>query len=203
MNRFLLWILALCLLVASFSGCRSLTPPVSYYTLSSILVTAVGVDTPGTVVFTLGILPLELPSPLNRTQMVKRTGAHQLAISSMHRWADFPDRLVQQVLGENLQVLLPEARVVNSPWPAGIKPDVTVAFQFFELIGTADNNMLLNAQWTIAGGDSSPVAQVFRKNHVEPMPGSDFEGLAAAHSRALEALCRQVAQSLRAFIKLP
>jgi uncharacterized lipoprotein YmbA len=200
MNRFLLWILAFCLVITVFPGCRSLTPPVTYYTLSSIPMAAVGADTDGTVAFTLGILPLELPGAINRAQMVKRTDTHQLAISSLHRWADFPDRLVQQAIGENLQVLLPEARVVNSPWPAGLKPDVTVAFQFFELIGTTDSKMSLNAQWTFVDSDQPPMVQVYRKDSVEPMPGSDFEDLAAAHSIALEVLCRDVAKSLRSFL---
>jgi hypothetical protein len=60
--------------------------------------------------------------------------------------------------------------------------------------------MLLNVQWTIADSGQPPVVQVHRKEYVEPMPGSDFEGLAAAHSRVLEVLCRQVAQSLRTFV---
>jgi uncharacterized lipoprotein YmbA len=201
MNRLSLWTVACCcVMIGVLSGCRSLTPPVTYYTLSSIPVAAIESDGDGKVTVTIGIQPPELPGTINRTQMVKRAGAHQLVISSLHRWADFPDGLVQQVLGENLQVLIPEARVVNSPWPTGLKPDITVAFQFFELIGTTDNKMLLNAQWTIADSGQPPVVQVHRKEYVEPMPGSDFEGLAAAHSRVLEVLCRQVAQSLRTFV---
>ena len=201
MNRLSLWTAACCcVMISLLSGCRALTPPVTYYTLSSIPVAAVESDADGKVTVTIGIQPLELPGTINRTQMVKRANAHQLAISSLNRWADFPDRLVQQVLGENLQVLMSEARVVNPPWPAGLKPDITVAFQFFELIGTTDNKMLLNAQWTIANSDQPPVVQVHRKDYEEPIPGSDFEGLAAAHSRGLEALCRQVAKSLRTFV---
>ena len=200
MNRILLWILVFCLVIAVFPGCRSLTPPVTYYSLRSIPMAAVGTETDGTVAFTLGILPIELPGEINRVQMVKRTDTHQLAISSFHRWADFPDRLIQQTLGENLQVLLPEARVVTPPWPVGLKPDVTVAFQIFELIGTTDRKMSLNAQWTFADSDQPPLLQVHRKDGVEPMPGSDFEDLAAAHSTALEVLCREVAKSLRSFL---
>jgi uncharacterized lipoprotein YmbA len=110
MNRLSLWTVACCcVMIGVLSGCRSLTPPVTFYTLSSIPVAAIESDGDGKVTVTIGIQPPELPGTINRTQMVKRAGAHQLVISSLHRWADFPDGLVQQVLGENLQVLIPEA----------------------------------------------------------------------------------------------
>ncbi len=201
MIRNLLWIPVIGgALIVIFSGCRSITPPVTYYTLSVI-----GPDQEATggadaqPAMTIGIRPVELPGYINRTQMVRRIGPNQLKIESFHRWADYPDRLVQQLLGENLQTLLPHARVVNAPWAVRFNPDVIVSFQFLELIGTIDKKVLLSAVWTITpnAGSSAPPSQ--RTTLSESINGNGFEGLAAAHSRALTALCRQVAESIHAF----
>lgn len=185
-----------CVLMVAFMGCRSFTPPVTYYTLRSISGQLTGTDADGKVPITIGIRPVELPGYINRTQMVTRTGSHQLVISSLNRWADYPDRLVQQIIADNLQVLMPHARVINAPWPVDLKPAIIVSFQFQELIGTADKQMLLSAVWTIAGV-APPITEQSRRVVIEEsVPGSGFDDLAAAHSQVLEALCREVAREL-------
>ena len=197
-----LWTVAFsCLLAAAFSGCRSITPPVTFYTLRSISGEMADVSAVGNVAVTIGIRPVVFPGYLNRTQMVKRTSSHQLEISSLHRWVDFPDRLVQQVLVENLQVLMPDARVFHSPWPVGLNPDLSITFQFLELIGTTDKTMLLSAVWTISGNDQPSVVQSHRTTYSAPISGSGYEDLAAAHSRALKDLCLAVARTLTVFLQ--
>lgn len=186
-------------LVAAIFGCRSFTPPVTYYTLSPIAPPSsqtAGEVKPGLII---GIPQVDLPGLVNRTQIVTRDGPNELKISSFHRWADYPDRLVQQTLGENLQMLMPEAGVVNAPWPIGLNPDVTVAFKFMELIGTSDGEVLLSAVWTIKTNDPASAVQSHRLTLNEPISGDGFDQLAAAHSRALATLARMVADSLSGF----
>jgi uncharacterized protein len=199
MNRLSLWTLACsCALIIVFSGCRSMTPSVSYYILNPVTAgPAFSAEADSQRTVTVGIDPIELPGYLNRVQMVKRIGPNQLEISSYHRWADYPDRMIQRVLGENLQILMADARVYSAPWPAGLKPDVTVNLTFLELIGTTDKQMLLSAVWTITGnGDPSPT---HRTTLSETIAGAGFDDLAAAHSRAVEVLCREVADTLTDF----
>lgn len=202
MTRFSLWTVVLSyMLIAAFSGCRSITPAVNYYTLSSISseTTAEAYDV-GKAGVTIGIRSVELPGTINRTQMIRRTDNHRIEVSSFHRWADYPDRLVQQVLTKNLSLLLSDARVLSAPWPLDLKPDVTVFFQFLELIGTTDKKMLLTAEWTISGNQDPPVVQSHRRTFSEPIPGSGFDDLAAAHSQVLEWLCREVAATLESVV---
>ena len=201
MNRLLLWILAFsCSLVIVFSGCRSITPSVSYYVLNPLTDASISpVDADDNRSKTVGVNPIELPGYLNRVQMVKRSGPNQLDVSSRHRWADYPDRMIQRVLGDNLQILMADAQVYSAPWPAGFKPDVTVDLTFLELIGTTDKKMLLSATWTIIGnGDPLPP---HRTSLSEMIIGAGFGDLAAAYSRALEILSRDVAESLRAVVE--
>jgi uncharacterized lipoprotein YmbA len=106
---------------------------------------------------------------------------------------------VQQLLVENLQALLPGDRIVLSPWPVGMNPDVSVSFRFHELIGTDGRKMLLNATWDM--DCLGPCARIHshRIDLAEPMRGASYDELAAAHSRVLAALCRRVAESLQSW----
>lgn len=199
MSRLSLGLLALSVaLITVISGCRSLTQPVIWYSLRPISGNPSDMDAVDSNPMTIGIRPVILPGTINRTQMVIRDGAYRLSISSLHRWADYPDRLVQRLLAENLQLLMPDAHIVNTPWPAGLKPDFSIAFDFLELIGTDDEKMHLNVEWRIVSADPRAADQYHRTTLVEPMDGSGYDGLAAAHSRVLEALCREVARRLRA-----
>jgi uncharacterized protein len=191
------WLLAYSLLLTfALPGCRSLTPGVTHYTLSPIRAETVEGVVAGDPMVAIGLLAVELPRYVNRLQMVIRTGPHQLEIASWHRWADYPDRLVQAILVENLQMLLPHTRIAPMPWPIGPNPDLSLSFQFVEWVATADGEVRLSAVWTLFGADRHAMVQSDRVTLTEPLAGSGFDELAASHSRALEALCREVAQSL-------
>lgn len=183
------------------AGCRSITAPVSFYTLRPLdpgsITTAVDDKRPA---LTVGIQSVTLPGYLNRSEMVRLSGASQVEIASLQRWADYLDRMVQETLAENLQLLMPGDRVVMAPWPVGVKPDVTVDYQFQELIGGSDNTMRMRVAWTLVHHSGDPPARSEHMVLTEPMPGSGFEALATAHSRALGALGRRTAESLRKFI---
>ena len=199
MIRLSIWTALLGLLMMTvFSGCRSTTSSVTYYTLSSVAQPAgvtLDADRPTLII---GIRPVDLPGIIDRVQMVTRSGPHQLAISSLHRWADYPNQLILQAIGENLQALMPDSRVVSAPWPMGLKPDVTVTVKFYELIGTADQKILLSALWTIMAAEPSSMDS-HRLNLSEPLMGKGYDALAAAHSRVLAVFCQKMADSLKAF----
>ncbi|BBO74175.1 lipoprotein [Desulfosarcina widdelii] len=185
------------LLLFMVFGCRSITPAVNHYVLNSMAAgdgPPVTMEEPGPRIVAVG--PVRLPSYVNRLQMVMRNGSSELEISEFHRWADYPDRLVQQVLEDNLQVLLPRDQVVGHPLPAGLKPDVTVAVRFGELIGTAEKKMRLRAMWTLRSEGEPATERSWQTRISEPISGTGFMALAAAHSRVLEMLCREIAQAL-------
>lgn len=188
------------LMMTVFSGCLSTTSSVTYYTLSPVaqpVGETLDADRPNLII---GIRPVDLPGIIDRIQMVTRSGPHQLAISSVHRWADYPNQLIQQAIGENLQTLMPDSRVVSAPWPMGLKPDVTVSVKFYELMGTADQKVLLSALWTITAADPSSMDS-HQLNLTEPLMEKGYDALAAAHSRVLAKFCQKMADSLKAFRK--
>jgi uncharacterized lipoprotein YmbA len=144
----------------------------------------------------IGIRTISLPGVINRLQMVRRTGSHELKVESYHRWAEYPDRMVHQLLQENLQRLLPERRVVNAPWEVGLKPDLILSFQFLELIGSTNREMELHVVWTVYQGNK--VSLPHRMHLIEPINGNGFDDLAQAHSHVLAELSHEVAKTIKA-----
>ncbi|GAB6909815.1 conserved hypothetical protein [Desulfosarcina cetonica] len=192
------WMTGLALLTGLTCGCCALSPPVNYYTLSAIAAPAIGVDDQNVArPLMIGIQPVDLPGYINRLQMVTRSGANRVSVSGLNRWADYPDRMVQQTIVENLQRLMPHARVLNSPWPSAIKPNIILSVQFFELIGTADGQVSLGAVWNLSGGEAVDGAEPHRTVLVEPMAGHGFDALAAAHSRVIGSLCQSIAEAVK------
>jgi len=197
MKRSLLLILIPALLLSGVFGCRSITPPVNHYVLNSLADgedVSEAMEEPRSRIVAVG--PIQLPNYINRLQMVMLNGLNELEVSEFHRWADYPDRLVQQALEDNLQVLLPDARVVGQPLPAGLKPDVNVSVRFGELIGATDGKMRLRAFWTVRKEGEPATERTRRALISEPIAGTGFKALAAAHSRVLEMLCREIAATL-------
>ena len=197
MKRPFLRVLIPALLLAMIFGCRSVTPSVNHYVLRSLAAgesPAGTVDEPRSRIVAIG--PVQLPAYVNRMQMVMLNDSSELEISEFHRWADYPDRLVQQVLEDNLQALLPHARVVSHPLPAGLEADVTLGVRFGELIGTTDKKMRLRAMWTLQRKGKPETDLSWRTCLCEPISGTGFKALAAAHNRVLEKFCREVAVAL-------
>jgi len=197
MTRFMLWTIAAgWMLLALISGCRSITPAVTYYTINPIVGGASIMDSDLVNATRVGIGPIELPGIVSRVQMVRQVDANRMEISAFNRWADYPDRLVQGVLEQNLILLLPGAQVMSSPWPVGFKPDVILSIQFIQFIGTTDKRVRLDVDWTVSFNDQRSSTETYRRTFIEPMSGAGFDDLAAAHSRVLATFCREVAPTL-------
>lgn len=70
----------------------------------------------------VGVLPVRLPGHLDRPQLVMWTTRNELRIDEFLRWAEPLDAGATRTLAEDLAILLPESRVVRSPWPASATP---------------------------------------------------------------------------------
>jgi uncharacterized lipoprotein YmbA len=126
--------------------------------------------------------------------MVRRSGNYAVKIDNYHRWAEYPDRMVLQLLQGNLQRLLPGSQVVKAPWGVGREPEVTLSFHFLELIGSTDRKMELDVVWTLLDGQKPSLTR--RTHLIESTDGDGFEDLARAHSRLLAELSREVAETI-------
>ena len=177
------------LLLLLLAACGT-APKEHFYTLSSP--PPAESTTPATI--TVVIASVAVPEAVDRNSMVIRTGPNQVDIEDLHRWAEPLKTSIPRVLAANLGQQLTTARVVAGRYAQGQGADyrVTVDVQRFE--SSLSDGATLEAAWTLAGKSGAPVT-----GHTlarEAATSGDYAGIAAAHSRALERLAKEIAAAI-------
>lgn len=180
------------LLLALLAGCSS-APPIRYYTLSANAAQTAVTAVPA---YTVAVGPATVPQAVDRPQLVIRVGAHRVALADGQRWAEpLSDELVQ-VITDNLARELTGARLATWRQDAALNPDVRVLIDVRRFESTLGDAALIDALWTVRPRHGEP-----RSGHAvvrEPVHGNGYDALVAAHSRALLALSRDIARTVRA-----
>ncbi len=180
-----------CVLLNLAAGCAS-TPASRFYTLSA---------TPGPAAtssdLSLAVGPVTVPAAVDRPQIVVTTGPNQVQLDEFHRWVSPLQNNIARVVAENLVAMLGTPRVTISPQTlgAGAKYRAVIEVQSFE--STLGEAATLDVVWTVTRSrDDKP--QTGRTTVREPVTARDYDALAAAHSRALARLSRDVADAVLA-----
>ena len=181
----------LVLVAAAAAGCRA-TAPSRFYSLDS-LATADGAP-PASYAVVVG--PVSVPASVDRPQFVVQVAPNRVEIDEFNRWAAPLDDGVARAVAGNLATLLGTPRVAAAP-VANFAPAyrVTIAVQRFDSM--PGDAVVLEAVWAVrdpADGATRSGRTVAR----ESVQGKSFDGLAAAHSRALAKLSADIAAAIRA-----
>ena len=139
--------------------------------------------------------PVTVPEAVDRLPMVLRTAANQVEIDDAHRWAEPLKAAIPRVLAETLmrEMATPNVRYtrVGSPPEADFR--VAVEVQRFE--SSLAQGATVDALWTVTPRQGTPRSG--RSTVSEPAASADPGGVAAAHSRALERVGREIAAAMR------
>lgn len=185
--------LAALLALAALAACRGPVPAIHYYTLTPQVAPAAA---PAASSASVGVGPLDIPRVLDRPQIVTRTAENQLAMAEFDRWGGSLAGDILAVVTQDLSALLGSDRVVAHPWARFITPDFRVPLEILRFDGTTDGEVTLTATWAVHAG-TEQVPRVVRKSTiVERATEPGYADLVAAHSRALDALSRQIAAEL-------
>ena len=144
---------------------------------------------------TIGVGPVRLPAYLDRAQIVTRRGADEIDVAEFDRWGEPLSDGVPRTIANDLAALRPADNVALFPWPAGrpVRYHVLVDVSRFE--GAPGGDVVLDARWRIMGDDRKEL--VARRSVVtEAVGGSGYPAIAAAMSRALATLSRQIAAAV-------
>ena len=182
------------LILAAAPACFHPSPPVTYYTLQPLPLEAVAQRR-----IALEVLPVRLPDLLMRPQMVVARASGALELSEAHRWGNPLDQDMRRVLVDDLGRLLGSDAVVASP----LGPRVAAAYRLEVEVGVCEASgtaLRLEAVWMLTRPGSAQAVLVRRSALRETLPDPGPESLAAAHSRVLAALGREIALEL---VKLP
>jgi uncharacterized lipoprotein YmbA len=163
----------------------------NYYTLSSPEAPA-----PAGMSSTLAVYvgPVTVPEGVDRPQMVMRLDANQVAIDDLNRWAEPLKNAIPRVLADNLMRELGTPRVMISRQSAALDFDARVAvdIQHFE---SSPAGAFVDALWTIKDSKGS-APRTGRSTYREAGAGG-AEAVAAAHSRALAKVAKDIAGAIR------
>jgi uncharacterized lipoprotein YmbA len=170
------------------AACGS-TPKERYYTLSF----AEPPEAVTPLAITVAIATVTLPDAVDRTPMVVRTGPNQVDIDDFNRWAEPLKSAIPRAIAGNLARELGNARVTSGRH-ASANADYRVAIDVRRFESSFNEGATLEAAWTVTGKAGSPFAGTTVAR--EAAPSADYAGIAAAHSRALDRLAREIAAAI-------
>lgn len=184
--------LAAAALLAMAWGCGS-SPKENFFTLSGPQTPMPAANAASISIF---VGPVTVPEAVDRTAMVLRTGPNRVDIDDGNRWAEPLKSAIPRVIAETLMRELGTPRVMASRagTPAPVDFRVAVEIQRFE--SSLEQGATLDALWSVtpAKGGAQRTGRTVAQ---EPAGGGGHAGIAAAHSRALERLARDIAATLR------
>jgi uncharacterized lipoprotein YmbA len=173
-------------------------PTQNYYVLTATVAsppTAAAASAPATLVF---IDPAHLPEVVDRPQFVLGAGdANRVTILEQQRWGEPLRAAIPQVLALDLERQLPAARVTSAPqdtlpdhaWRLGL--DV----QRFE--ARPGDAVTIEIAWTLRRTGTDASTKSGRSTAREALAAGDPGAVAAAASRALATISRDIAAALR------
>jgi len=180
-----------CVLVILAAGCAS-TPESRFYTLSAAPGPAA---TPSGLSVAVG--PVIVPAAVDRPQIVVTTGPNQVRLDEFNRWASPLSNSIARVVAENLVAMLGTPRVTMSPQTLSAGADYRAVIEVQQFESALGEAATLDAVWTVTRARDGK-AQTARTTVREPASAPAYDALAAAHSRALARLSRDIADGVRA-----
>ena len=172
-------------------GCGS-TPASRFYTLSAAPPAsrpAVASD------LSVAVGPVSVPLTVDRPQMVVTLNSNQVRLDELNRWASPLANNVARVVAENLVSMLGTPHVILSPQTANVDYRAAIEVQRFE--SAPGEAATLDAVWTVSH-DADGRSRTGRTTAREAAPDGSYDGLTAAHSRAVARLSRDIADAVLA-----
>lgn len=179
------------LLAASLLGACGGAPKDNYYTLTAPKApTTSEANAPS-----IFVGPVLVPEGVDRAPMVLRLGPNQVDVRDDHRWAEPLKHAIPRVVAENLMRELGTTRVSWSRIGSSQPVDHRVAIDVQRFDSSVEQGAAIDAAWVVTPAKGA--ARPGRSSIQEPAPSKDPAGVAAAHSRALERLAKEIAAAIR------
>jgi uncharacterized protein len=189
-----LWSAAVFLTISSLIGCGSSRD--TYYTLSSSVAVNGANPASSESTYSIAVGPITLPEVVDRPQFVLRAGPNEVSIVELHRWAGPLKSEIPRVIADNLAADLNVKRVAAYPQSAGDNADYRVLVDIQRFDSTMGESVTIDALWTIKRV-SDGTLRTGRSTARESSSGGSYDAVAAAHSRALATISREIAEAIR------
>lgn len=178
------------LTLAALGACT--TPIASFYTLDAANVQQ---DAYAPHAISVVVASVTVPDLVDRPQFVIRVSENQVKLDEFSRWADSLKSQIPRVVAADLALYLPGARVsvTGQGDDPGAAYRVHIEIQRFD--GAPGDAATVEALWSVSPpkGAASLTGRTVAR---EPCNGADSGALAAAYSRALGAVSRDIAGAI-------
>jgi hypothetical protein len=180
-------------LLLGIAGCAG-SPAVQFYTLTPLAPPPAVLSAAD---MTVALGPIAFPDILDRPQIATRHDDHRVEFSEYHHWAGRLKEDFRRVLVEDLGRLLAGDRVAVTGDELAPEPNLRLALQVIQFDGRPGDAVLLSSAWALRDPKTHQTL-VLRKSMIrEPLPAAGYAERAAAHSRALAELSREIAAEIR------
>ena len=165
----------------------------NYYTLSAAQSAAGGAAPSRPLKIYVG--PVTIPETVDRPQMVRRLDANEVEIADLERWAEPLKAGIPRLVADTLARELPSSTVMTSRQSATLDFDWRVALDVQRFDFSASEGAAIDVLWTVRGAKGEPRSG--RSEAREAGGSRDAQAMAAAESRALEKVARDIAAAIR------
>jgi uncharacterized lipoprotein YmbA len=141
--------------------------------------------------------PVFVPDLVDRPQFVLRMAGSEVKIADQARWAEPLRQGIGRVMAANIAHGLNNARVSSQAQGRTGEADFRVVIDVQRFDSTPGQAATLEVTWTVrrlAGGEH----ETARMRIEEPVAGTDYEALVAAHARALARVSNGIVTAIRA-----
>jgi uncharacterized protein len=187
--------LVLAAMLASLGACAG-SPPSRFYSLSPVPATEMR-TVPESRSLLVGITNVRMPDYLDRPQIATRIGPNELRFDEFNRWAEPLKENFSRVLAENLSGFLGRDKVFVIWRPGSMPSDYLVGVEVTRFDAGPGGDVSLAATWVVYQPDGKKMLITKRSTLLEPAGAPGYEAMAAAGSRAVAALSREIAEAIR------
>ena len=181
------------------AGCLSpQEDPTRFYVLSTsdaLRVDEAWDDRPESI--DVGVGPFNMPGYLDRPQFVRRIGPNEIKPVDAARWGETLGEGFERVLAEDLDALLPMARVHAHPWRSSTHAQWIISGYVTNFETNASGEAVLDVTWRVLGPDREPTRVGARSVVRVPGTAQSVEAEVAAMSDVLNRFAVMLADTLR------
>ena len=180
------------------NGCMSVpnSPTPRFYMLQAVDGNQVSKKTNITSDVVIGVGPVKIPEYQDRPQIVTQDKEKMLKFAQFDRWGEPLDLGMTRLIGENLAVMLPEAKFTLYPWNSSVPVKYQVVVEIVQLDSNLDKDMFLVAQWLVIDVQNAKTLIIKRSEFRQSVIPQNYSGLAKTLSMACASLSSEIAEAI-------
>jgi hypothetical protein len=184
-------------------GCRSASPPVAFYTLTSLEATQMK-DNDQDVLknISVGVGPIQFPEVLDRPQIVTRRSPNRIELSEFNRWGGNLNQNFLDVLTQNISIYTGSDQIFRYPVLNNLEPAYRVVLDVHQFDGRPGETVVLNVSWAVIASGNNPANNMMKRSFIkQPVAGDDYDALVKAQSEAIKTLSQAIADEIKYKVK--